>query len=398
LSPIVATHDLDYFRRELAADPSNESRRWNLADAFAKAGEYESARDIAIPLMATNNTQLWERACSLLASLAENTGRNDEAATRWEALLAIDIDHPTARAHLLRLGRLTQLHVRPQVHQAFGTKATLSSPKGVVAGRYEILSQLGTGTTGTVFLARDTHLDLRVALKVLHPYLATSARSDARQRFFREAQLAASLRHPGVVAVYDLDQENRTLSLEYFPMGTLRDRLSDAQAAPSGKLEHSELAATLRSLLVTLAFVHNAGLVHGDIKPRNILLREPGQCALGDFGVARLMVDGSSQLTQGAAGTPLYFAPELLRGASSNTSTDLFALGAVAWELVAGQPMRTRDDLVSGRFEAPILPFEEEKTPGPEFRGIAAFIAAATSRDPGDRPPTAQVALGILDG
>ena len=390
-------HDLDDLHRELHEDPSNELNRWKLADALAKSGEYASAREVAKPLSVTTNMTLWERATILLAQLAEDTGRNDEAAALWEALLSIDIDHSTAFAHLSRLGRFGRRLGRAHELQTRGSKATLNSPQGVVSSRYEILSQLGTGTTGTVFLARDTHLGLQVALKVLHPYLASASRSEARQRFFREAQLAASVRHPGVVAVYDLDQENRTLSLEYLPLGTLRSRLADAQAAPAGKLHHQEIKATLRSLLMTLVYVHGMGLVHGDIKPRNILLRQPGQSVLGDFGVARLLADGPQLFTQGAAGTPLYFAPELLRGASSSTSADLFAVGAVAWEMVAGRPMRTRDNLVAGQFDAPGPPFASETPIGPELKGIAKLIEATTLSVPTGRPASAQDALEILD-
>jgi eukaryotic-like serine/threonine-protein kinase len=113
--------------------------------------------------------------------------------------------------------------------------------------------------------------------------------------------LAAGLRHPGVVAVYDLDEHTRSLSLEYLPQGTLRERLNTV-----GNLEADELRATISRLLLTLAHVHERGLIHGDIKPRNVLLRAPGDPVLGDFGVARLR-DGGDNASGG--GTPLYFAP-----------------------------------------------------------------------------------------
>lgn len=383
-------------RAGLVAEPANEQLRMQLALALMQAGETSTAHAVALPLATSHNDTLWEQACCLLAQLAEQAGRYDEALVRWESLLGVDVDHPSARAHLARLQRLPRSpdRSRPMFVRA---DTTLLSPEGVVATRYEIVSQLGGGVTGTVFLARDTHLDLHVALKVLHPFLGTSTRGEARQRFFREARLAAALRHPGVVAVYDLDENTRTLSLEYLPLGTLRDRLN-TDAAPHGGLAGEEVAATMECLLQTLAHVHAQGLVHGDIKPRNILLRAPADPVLGDFGVARLLSSDGGFVSEGAAGTPLYFAPEQLRGASSSVSTDLFAVGAVAWELAVGRPLRSRNDLTSGRFDAAPLPQDIVAALGPAGQRIASFVAGCAASEPHARPANAGAALALLRG
>lgn len=391
------TTNLNVLRAALAAAPANESSRLRLGQALVQAGEHSTAQDVILPLANTGNAELWMQARSLLALVAEQTGRLDESCAHWETLLAVDIDDPLARAHLARLQRLP-LAPAPAARTPFiKTNATLLSPEGVVAARYEILSQLGSGATGSVYLARDAHLDLQVALKVLHPFLGATVRSDARQRFFREARLAAALRHAGVVAVYDLDETTRTLSLEYLPMGTLRDRTSDPVACPENRLPPVELYATLRALLATLEHVHGTGLIHGDIKPRNILLRRPGEPVLGDFGVARLLGNEPAASAESGGGTPLYFAPEQLRGATSNISTDLFAVGAVAWELAVGRTMRTRTDLTLGRFEAPPMP-EPLATLGAFAKNVARFIAATTATSPHERPNNAHAALHLLEG
>lgn len=393
MSDGVAVPAFHKLRAGLAADPADEKLRIQLVLALCQAGENSAAHAVALPLATSRNDTLWEQASCLLAQLAEQIGRHDEAVARWESLLGVDVDHPSARAHLARLQRLPQSLDRSRTN-SIRTDTTLLSPEGVVATRYEIVSQLGGGATGTVFLARDTHLDLHVALKVLHPFLGTSTRGEARQRFFREARLAAALRHPGVVAVYDLDENTRTLSLEYLPLGTLRDRLN-THTAPHGGLPGEEVAATIACLLQTLDHVHGAGLVHGDIKPSNILLRAPADPVLGDFGVARLLSHGVLG-NEGAAGTPLYFAPEQLRGAPSSVSTDLFALGAVAWELAVGRPLRTRNDLTSGRFDAAPLPQDTVAALGPAGQSVASFIARCAAAEPQARPTSAVAALTLL--
>lgn len=385
---------LPLLRTKLAAAPHDERSRLELAQALSTAGEADAAKATAAPLLDSYDDEVWEKSMSLLGHLHERAGEHNEALKLWERLLAVDVDHPAARAHLQRLNRAL-VPATPLPRMPLRPEATLLSPEGVIAARYEILAELGRGTTSTVFLARDAHLDLQVALKVLHPFLAASSRSELRQRFFREARLAAGLRHPGVVAIYDLDEETRSLAMEYLPMGTLRHRLNDlGQDGQAMPLE--EVRATTKALLATLAAVHDAGLLHGDLKPRNILLRGIGGPVLGDFGVARLLSANPQASGVGPAGTPLYFAPEQLLGADSTVRTDLFAMGAIVWEMAAGRPMRTRADLTSGRFEAP--PFPSELTPTWRITApdLLDLVAALTAAEPAARPLNAQAALAIL--
>ena len=122
---------------------------------------------------------------------------------------------------------------------------TLVSPAGIEALRFRLLRELGRGATATVYLARDEGLNLDVALKVLHPQLSGSGRSDSLRRFFADARLAAAVRHPGVVAIYDVDETARAVAMEWISGGTLRQRLREHP----GGLRAAELRATARSLL-----------------------------------------------------------------------------------------------------------------------------------------------------
>lgn len=387
MSELQGAPSINKLRARLAADATNEPLRLQVAQTLLQSGDAKAAREVGLVLVQSSADALWEQAHVLLGQAAEQLGLHDEARACWETLLALDVDHVTARAQLARLSKHSPPSTPPRT-TSYKAEATLLSPEGVVAARYEIIAELGRGATGTVFLARDTHLGLQVALKVLHPFLGVAARSEMRERFFREARLAAALRHPGVVAVYDLDEHTRSLSLEYLPLGTLRERMNAA-----GRLDAGELRATVERLLLTLAHVHGSGLIHGDIKPRNILLRAPGDPVLGDFGVARLC-DSNDNASGG--GTPLYFAPEQLRGAGSNIATDVFAVGALVWELVVGRAMRSHADLTSGRFEAPTLPDGAVADLGATGAALARFVASTTATAPAARPASAQAALALL--
>jgi serine/threonine protein kinase len=372
-------------RRHLAAAPNDAAARLRFGRLLATSGERAAARRELTWLEAPGRAsdEVAAQANRLLADLDESDGAVGAAAERWERLLADDIDDPQARAHLRRL--------RPGeiAAPAEGAAATLVSPEGVETLRYRLLRELGRGATSAVYLARDEVLDIPIALKILHPQLAGPTRSDARRRFFAEARLAAALRHPGVIAVYDLDEAARTLSMEYVAGGTLRARLRAAEPPTP-----DEILATARGLLDALAYVHAQGIAHGDVKPSNLLLRAPGAVVLADFGIAQLLEAPATAARGGAAdtpaGTPLYLAPEQFRGAPASRATDLFAAGAILWEMLMGHPMRQQSDLISGGVHrsppltaAALAPF------GDRGGALAALIAALTHHLPAERQAAA---------
>ncbi|MEO5766922.1 MAG: serine/threonine-protein kinase [Polyangia bacterium] len=371
--------------------------RMRLARLLVALAEPLSARTVLLPLDHLQDGDWAAQANRLLAVLDEGDGALTSAQVRWERALADDIDDVEAQSHLRALGPRSE----PEGWPASLSVGTLAVPEGVRLSRFRMLRELGRGSSAAVYLVHDERLDLPLALKVLHPQLAATARAVARERFFAEARLAARLRHPGVVAIYDIDEEARCLAMEYIAGGTIRDRVrlatSPGRSSPDASLA---VLAVGRSLLEALTYVHGAGVVHGDLKPGNVLLRTPGDVVLADFGVAELANTTSGAASDRAAGTPLYLAPEQFRGAPASVATDLFAAGAILWELWHGRPARRQSDLLAGQYAAPEM--VGDAAPGADIDGgapaasLCRLIAALLRSDPSRRPPSAAAALALL--
>ncbi|MBK6308271.1 MAG: protein kinase [Gemmatimonadetes bacterium] len=207
-----------------------------------------------------------------------------------------------------------------------------------LAGQYALLRPLGQGGMGTVFLARDLTLDREVAIKVISPELAASP--ELKQRFLQEARTVAKLRHPNIVAVYSAGEGNGLLYfvMEFVPGESLRDRLTREVSIAS-----DPACSILHDLALALDYAHQAGVVHRDVKPENILLdRESGRAMLTDFGVAvALAAAGDSRLTNVGMvlGSPRYMSPEQASGERAlDGRSDLYSLGLVGYEMLAGEP------------------------------------------------------------
>lgn len=370
-------------RNHLERHGEDGPARLRFARLLLASGERAAARRALAPLQdrgagADPGSPLGRQADRALAEIDEAEGAAASAAQRWERLLADDIDDVQARAHLARLrpaGATAWLEGGGRPDRA----ETLVSPEGVETLRFRLLREIGRGATATVYLARDEALDLPVALKVLHPQLAEGRRSDALRRFFAEARLAAAIRHPGVVAIYDVDEAARALAMEWIPGGTLRTRLRESTTG----LQTAELTAIARGLLATLGYLHGRGIVHGDLKPSNLLLRAPGQVVLADFGAAEL-VGAARVAATDAGGTPLYLAPEQFRGAPSAPATDLYAAGAVLFEMSVGHPLRSHASLVRGAAVEPLAADQRERLAA-HGHGWRDLIVALLSADPAER-------------
>ena len=196
-----------------------------------------------------------------------------------------------------------------------------------------------------VFLGRDRLLDRQVAIKVLFPEFAIDP--NFVERFRREAQAAANLNHPNIVNVYDWGKHGGTyfIAMEYVDGRTLADILRT-----NGRVTAKQAAEIASEVAAALGFAHAAGLVHRDIKPANILIGSNGQVKVADFGIARAMNSPTeSNLTQAGAvmGTATYFSPEQAQGAQPDPRSDLYSLGIVMYEMVAGRPPFAGDNPVA---------------------------------------------------
>ncbi|WP_303325119.1 Stk1 family PASTA domain-containing Ser/Thr kinase [Actinomyces radicidentis] len=223
----------------------------------------------------------------------------------------------------------------------------------VLAGRYEIRETIGRGGMAEVHLGKDTRLGRTIAIKLLRSDIADDPTFQAR--FRREAQSAAALNHPAIVAVYDSGEEEMVqpdgstktvpyIVMEYVEGHTVRELLGEGEAVPI-----TEAIEITTGVLDALEYSHRAGIVHRDIKPGNIMLTSTGAVKVMDFGIARAIEDSSATVTQTQAvvGTAQYLSPEQARGEVVDARSDLYSTGCLLYELLTGQPPFTGDSAVS---------------------------------------------------
>ena len=226
-----------------------------------------------------------------------------------------------------------------------------------LAGRYEVRSLIGRGGMAEVHLGFDTRLSRVVAIKMLRRDLAQDSIFQAR--FRREAQSAASLNHPNIVAVYDTGEEiiedatGRSIAVPYIVMEyveghTVKDLISDGTAVPI-----NEAIEIVSGVLSALQYSHANHLVHRDIKPGNIMLTSDGKVKVMDFGIARALTDSQATMTQTNAvvGTAQYLSPEQARGETVDARSDLYSTGVVLFELLTGRPPFKGDSAVAVAYQ-----------------------------------------------
>ena len=205
----------------------------------------------------------------------------------------------------------------------------MTGPGTLIADRYKVVRHLGSGAMASVHLADDQLLGRQVAIKSVH----ADAKSDFGRRVQREARMGASLAHPNLVAVFDtiVHEDALLIVMEYVPGRTLADELNGRPDGPERAL------AILRPLAAALDHIHSAGVVHRDVKPANVLLHERGDVKLADLGVATS--DEVSRITHsgGVVGTAAYMAPEQFESGPVDAAADVYALAAVAFEMLAGR-------------------------------------------------------------
>jgi eukaryotic-like serine/threonine-protein kinase len=263
-----------------------------------------------------------------------------------------------------------------------------------IGGRYELQDLLGRGGMAEVRRAVDTRLGRPVAVKRLRADLATDPTFQAR--FRREAQSAAGLNHPNIVAVYDTGEETDPqtgVSIPYIVMElvegpTLRDILRD------GRKILPERALELASgVLDALSYSHRAGIIHRDIKPANVMLTQNGTVKVMDFGIARAVADTSATMPQTAAviGTAQYLSPEQARGETVDARSDIYSAGCLLYELLVGRPPFVGESPVSVAYqhvrEMPVPPSQLDPVITPD---IDAVTLKSLAKDPADRYQSAR--------
>jgi serine/threonine protein kinase len=267
----------------------------------------------------------------------------------------------------------------------------------VLSDHYELDSEIGRGGMGIVYRAKDRRLKRTVAIKLLPPELAF--RSDIKTRFLREAETAAQLSHPNIVPIYTVDE---TEGLVYFVMAYVDGENLAKRIFERGVLPADEVRRILRDVADALAYAHERGVVHRDIKPDNIIIAaQTGRPMVTDFGIARAVSDGDSRLTATgmAIGTPAYMSPEQAAGERTiDGRSDLYSLGIVAYQMLAGEPPfvagSTPAMLVKHISERPI-PVQQRRADMPE--DLARAVMLLLEKDPANRFPSASALVTALD-
>jgi eukaryotic-like serine/threonine-protein kinase len=264
-----------------------------------------------------------------------------------------------------------------------GSRANLV---GQQLGGYLVRSLVGAGGQAVVYAAEQVRLGREVAIKVLRPPEEGSTH-EAAAAFLEEARAAAALSDPTLVHVFDLgfDQGRHFLSMELVRGGSLATRIRQ-----HGAMTWAEFEPLLADVLTALTVAHNAGIVHRDVKPANILLTGDGHAKLADLGLARgIGGDGDRK------GTPAYMAPEQVKGEKVDARADLYALGCTIFHALTGAPPFTgrSKDILKQKFAGP-APRLPDQPSTPSF--VARAVAALLERNPADRPADLQATISLL--
>jgi serine/threonine-protein kinase len=249
-------------------------------------------------------------------------------------------------------------------------------------GRYRILGELGRGAMGVVYRASDEVLNRTVAIKTINMAADPQERAEYERRFYQEAKAAGSLNHPNIVTIYDLGQVGDVvyMAMEYIEGTELRDLLQ------GGRLDLATAVDIVAQVAEGLAFAHERGVVHRDVKPANIMVVRGGPAKIMDFGIARIRTSEVKTQTGMLLGSPKYMAPEQLLGGEVDQRCDLFSLGVVLYEAVTGVTPFSGTDITQIMYQivhaAPPVPSAINRRATPM---LDLIVAKALAKEPAER-------------
>ncbi len=257
---------------------------------------------------------------------------------------------------------------------------------------YEILDELGRGGMAIVFKARERQLERDVAIKVLPFSLAFD--KEFVERFQREARTSAKLEHPSIIPIYRVGKSGRVI---YFVMKFLRGKPLSSVLAGRGALPPAEIRKILVDVGRALAYAHRSGIVHRDVKPDNIMFDEHGQAVVTDFGIAKAATGGKLTGTGMAIGTPHYMSPEQARAQNLDGRSDIYSLGVVAYQCLAGHVPFDGDDSFSIGYKHIMEELPTPRLDSMEKRELFEVIRKMMAKVPDERFQTADDLVGVLE-
>ncbi len=260
----------------------------------------------------------------------------------------------------------------------------------VVDGRYRVVAKIGGGGMADVWLAEDAHLQRRIALKVLHRRFAQDR--EFVMRFQREAEAAAGLQHPNIVAVFDRGEWEGTyyIAMQYVEGPTLK------QLIDSG-ITLEQAVAVIRQVLQAAGYAHRQGIVHRDLKPQNVIVDPEGKAVVTDFGIARA---GVSEITQTGSvmGTPHYLSPEGAQGFDVTAVSDLYSIGVMLYEALTGRvPFEGESAVAVAMKQVSQMPQRPSSIQPRVSPALDAVVMRALEKDPGQRFQSAEAFIAALD-
>src|SRR4051794_18454815 len=274
---------------------------------------------------------------------------------------------------------------------AFGESGVAEVIQGaIVDGRYRIVRKIGSGGMADVWLADDTHLQRQVALKVLHARFGQD--HEFIERFRREAEAAAGLQHPNVVAVFDRGDVDGTyyIAMQYLEGRSLKELID-------GGLSPEQAVGLIRQVLEGARFAHRHGIVHRDLKPQNVIVDADGKATVTDFGIARA---GVSEITQAGSvmGTPHYLSPEQAQGFEVTAVSDLYSIGVMLYEALTGRVPFEADSAVAVAMKQVSQPPQRPSSINPQVSpALDAVVMRALEKEPGQRFQSADAFIAALD-